>query len=87
MCCVFALATPLTSAPIDGIVYTVYGDDNLQGTDLSVVEIPAGDTSMMPALGDYDNDGQADYEYRSFRRDQPTDRLQRGFVWVGMSAR
>ncbi len=78
---------PLASAPIDGIVYTVYGDDNLQGTDLSVVEIPAGDTSMMPALGDYDDDGQADYEYRSFRLGQSTDSLQRGFVWVGMSAR
>jgi len=77
--------SPLTSAPIDGVVYRVFGDDNLQGADLSVIETSVGDTSLMPALGDYDGDGLPDYEYRRFRLSQPIRNLPRGFIWVGMS--
>lgn len=56
-----------------------------EGTDLAVVESPAGDTSQMPALGDYDGDGSADYEYRSFRLTQPVGSQSQGFLWVNIS--
>ncbi len=76
---------PLTSTPIDGLVYHMLGDDNLQGADLAVVETSPGDTSQMPALGDYDGDGTADYEYRRFRLSQPVSASLRGFLWMRIS--
>lgn len=73
---------PLTSAPIDGLVYRIVADNDLASANLAVEETAAADTSHLPPLGDHDGDGSADYEYRSFRISQPLSEQPRGFFRV-----
>jgi hypothetical protein len=74
--------SPLESAPIDGLVYRILADDDLQGADLSVVETPTPQPHTLPALGDYDDNGQADYEYRTFRLTPSITAQDRAFIQV-----
>ena len=74
---------PLTSEAIDGVIYQVLGDDDLQGSDLLVTERSTPiDTTGLPALGDYDGITGADYEYRSFRFTTGLSTLPSGFMWL-----
>lgn len=75
--------SPLTSQPLDGLIYRVIGDDNLTGADLNVVERTTGVAGdNLPTLGDYDGNPGPDYEYRSFRLFEPISARPRGFLWV-----
>jgi hypothetical protein len=58
------------TASVDGLLYRLTADDDLTGADLNLEEIPAV-TGGMPSLRDYDGNGQADYEYRTFRISSP----------------
>ena len=66
-------STPL-STEIDGITYTIYGDDDLSSSDITMVERVDGiDVTGLPALS-------TGYEYRSFHLS--TDTYPRAFMWV-----
>lgn len=75
---------PLTSAPIDGLVYEIIGDGDLiePEADLGVEEVWPALSSELPELGDYDAVEGSDWEYRSFRLTTPVDSEDRGFIWV-----
>ncbi|MGJ8640482.1 MAG: beta strand repeat-containing protein [Opitutaceae bacterium] len=69
------------AALIGDINYSVNGDDNLEGQDLSVVERSTLSFGM-PALRDIDGDTFADWEYRSFRLTQPVSTQTQGFIQI-----
>jgi hypothetical protein len=77
---------PLLSDPVDGIIYTILGDLDLQDPwDLDLMELtPALDTDL-PALGDYDGVAGADWEYRTFRLTDPVSAHQRAFLKAGVT--
>lgn len=77
---------PLASAPVDGVIYTIYGDSDMLAplSDLTVEEVtPALDTGL-PALEDLDDTPGADWEYRSFRIASPLTDAP-GFLWIDVS--
>ncbi len=73
------------SATVDGIVYEISGDTDLQGADLTVVERTSVLDASLPPLSDLDGDGTPDWEYRSFRLSAPVSAHIRGFMWVNIS--
>ncbi len=77
---------PLTSAPVDGITYTIRADDDFTGDGLTVVERSSVvDTTGMPALHDLDNTPGPDWEYRSFRLAGPRSTADNAYFWVETS--
>lgn len=75
-----------TADTVGGLVYRVFGDDNLSGEDVPVVERTlAVDPGDLPTLGDYDDVPGPDWEYRSFRLTVPSGlapALPQGFLWA-----
>lgn len=75
-----------TSSAVDGIVYQLFGDDDLSGEDVPVVaRTLAVSTDDLPAPGDHDGVPGPDWEYRSFRLGVPSGLapgLPRGFLWA-----
>lgn len=61
-------------ASVDGLIYRLTATDDLTGGELDLVEVTSV-PSGMPPLGDYDGNGQPDYEYRTFRITSPLGRL------------
>jgi hypothetical protein len=47
---------------------------------LGLVEVVPALSDGLPALGDYDDVAGPDYEYRTFRLDDPVDSLEKGFI-------
>jgi len=77
---------PPTSNEIDGIIYTILGDTDLEDPwDLSVVELVPALSAGLPALGDYDGVPGDDWEYRTFRLSASFDTLERAFMRAGVS--
>ncbi len=78
--------TPLTSAPIDGVIYTILGDSDLGAPfgDMSVEEVTPALTSGLPALDDLDDIPGADWEYRTFRLINPVADNAPGFMWISV---
>ncbi|MEO0452767.1 MAG: choice-of-anchor Q domain-containing protein [Verrucomicrobiota bacterium] len=73
-------STTLT-AIVDGILYSIIGSDDLANpTDLEVVEAESVLDDGLPALRDLDGDGNADWEYRTFRLSSPISAQDRGFL-------
>lgn len=69
--------TGAESAPIDGITYSLLGDDDLSGADIPVVERSlAWAVEDLPAIGE-------SWEYRSFRLTVPSDSSSQpqAFLW------
>jgi len=79
--------TPLTSAPVDGIVYTIIGDSDMVAPlgDLNVVEVTPAMDAGLPALDDLDSTPGADWEYRTFRLTTPLGEDAPGFLWIDVS--
>lgn len=73
--------TPLTSGSVDGILYTIHGDDDLSGSDLSVAETIPLPGVPLPPLGDYDGVTGPDYTYRSFFLKNGIVVDRKGFMW------
>ncbi len=73
---------PAPAATVDGLIYTLLGDENLQGHDLGITAriVRAGE---LPLLRDMDGDGIADWEYRTFRLTSAVNtHLPMGFITV-----
>ncbi|MCX6879753.1 MAG: hypothetical protein NTW21_39005 [Verrucomicrobia bacterium] len=70
----FGGATEQVSAPIDGVTYTIQGNDTLEtgAWTLAVTEITEADAlaiqAGLPALSDLAGDLTPDWTYRTFRR-------------------
>ena len=68
-------------ATVDGVRLGVRGNGQLDPAwDLPLVELfPALDGGL-PPLGDSDGDGSADWEYRTFRLNDPINTLPKAFM-------
>ncbi|MEM7791492.1 MAG: DUF4457 domain-containing protein, partial [Verrucomicrobiota bacterium] len=78
---IFSGSPTLGSNTIDGVDYTVWGDDDLMlPFTLEVVEAGATLSSGLPTLRDINGDGNADWEYRTFRLSSPISARSRGFI-------
>jgi len=76
---------PPTSAPIDNLLYTIHGDEDLVPPwgDLPVQEVTPALSSGLPALADLDGVDGPDWEYRTFRATIPdVANREVGFMWV-----
>lgn len=80
--------SPLTSAPIDGVIYKIYGDSDLLAPlgDLAVQEVIPALSTGLPSLPDLDETPGADWEYRTFRIATPMAADEPGFLWIDVSA-
>ncbi|MGE9291597.1 MAG: Ig-like domain-containing protein [Puniceicoccales bacterium] len=78
---------PLTSDPVDGLVYQIIADSDLGEPvgDLAVEEVIPALSSGMPALGSHDGVEGADWEYRTFRIIAPVNEGDSCFIWVEVS--
>jgi fibronectin-binding autotransporter adhesin len=77
---------PLTSDPVDGLIYSILGDSDLQDPwELGVVGLVPALSIGLPALGDYDGVAGADWEYRSFYLATPLDSLPHAFMNSGVT--
>ena len=72
---------PLVSEDIDGVIYSVLADIDLQDPwDAEVEEVVPALSAGLPTLGDYDGVVGADWEYRTFRIADPFSALERAFM-------
>lgn len=78
--------SPFQSAPIDGLVYTIYGDSDLSAPlgDLAVEEVTPALSTGLPVPDDLDYDVGPDWEYRSFRLINSVAPESPGFMWIGI---
>lgn len=72
--------TPLQGG-VYGIIYTVNGDDDLVGSDLTPVEISPALSAGLPPLNNVGSSSE-DWEYHTFRLPSPVGVLSKGFMWV-----
>ncbi len=70
---------PLTSDPIDAMIYLIEGDDDLSGFSSGVEEQTPSLSAGLPALS------SGDWEYRTFRLTAPVSGEPKGFLRAGAS--
>jgi len=73
---------PPTSAPIDGLIYIIHGDQDLAPPwgDLPVVERTPARSEGLPSLDNLDASPGPDWEYRTFDVELADSEV--GFIWV-----
>lgn len=71
---------PPTASTSSGVIYTVWADDDLIGTDLTAVERSVL-SSGLPALSVVTGSSTS-WEYNTFRLPATIDAVDRGFTWI-----